>query len=920
MTRALTPVAPSTTDPRFTTVVSSSGFSAGDYVYQRPDGTYGPVPNGVSASATFNIDDSLPNPNTDVSTIAGPMQTLDGGSYQAMAAKLSNGNVVVVYRQRASIGALTAQRIIFAILNTSGTVIVGPTETGTILSTGNNGASVTALTGGGFVIHYLDSATTKPTFGIYTNTGTVTTAIATDAAAVAGQSATPLYGCALPNGGFALSYSSTTNCYVRAFNATGTGAYAWTAFAVNTIAACPIAARSDSNVCVFYMTSLTAHSYTVLNTSGGTVTTGSITVTSVSSYNALSVCALADNTFVLAYPATNNSITPRYRILNTSNVLGSEVTVPTSGMITGAGQLKCLYAVALSNGGFIYCFTNADGLMHYVPYNSAGVNQSIGTNVYSFGEIFASDQDLVPGFVERSGFLDIYFYGPFGRSLAPVPYYILRTTLELTNYRVFSSSSTNTLLGTTSLSVNNYARSNSTPTLAAFSPSATSTVTLNSAHAATVVSPFVVDPGYTLSNGFSMTTSPTGEVYIAYKTGSAIIRFIKYSNAGVFIKAVNLGTSNTTAFASLDITTLDDGRIVVADGRTGNTAILYYCDSNLNVITSSTISFTALTSGILAIAGIPGNRLVIIGNSGSDIFYRVFDNAGNTLIAATAFGLTTTSTAGLSVTKTPSGFAARCYATTGTNDRLLIYSATGATAYTAVVTQSFGSTQNFSSLGAIASNNGNLIVAMGSTGTNTQITLQPAGTPIAGTSNSYTVDTTSANLRATLGVTGSGIIVLAACNGVNNGIFLHSFGASITSAVSTSTNITDYQSNAYPRIASLPGNNIALAYVNTSGQLAMGFYNAYPYSSAKTFTANVSPSRPGFNLNPSPSSGYTLIGVAATDCAAGGAGQVQVNGVATVNSQYSASTAYQGFDFQVPGNRGVRGTVAGSTVTLIGDA
>lgn len=917
MTRALTPVASSPTDPRFTTVVSSSGFSAGDYVYQRPDGTYGPVFSGVVNSAAFTVDESLPNINSEISTIAGPLQTLDGGAFQSMAAKLSNGNVVVTYLQRATIGGLTATRVIFAILDTAGTVVVGPTETGTILTSGYLGASVLALTGGGFVIYYLDSVAAKPTFGIYTNTGTVTTAMATDAAAIGGVSLSPLYGCALPNGGFALSYSSNSTCYVRAFNATGTGAYAWASFGVNTLAACPIAARSDSTLCVFYRSGVSAHSYTVLNTSGGTITTGAITVTGAATYNTLSVCALANDTFVLAYPATNNSIAPRYRTLNTSNTLSSEVAVPTTGIITGSGQLKCLYVVALSNGGFIYFYTNSEGLMHYVPYNSAGVNQSVGTNVYSFGEIVAIDHDLVPGFVERSGYLDIYFYGPSGRTYNVPAYYIFKATLELTNYRIYSPSLTNFVLGTATLNVNSYGRSGSTPTNAAFTASANSTTTLNTNQAAAIVPAFVVDPGYTTLTNPAIVTSPTGEVYIAYKT-SSLLRFLKYSNTGVFIKAVNLAVPEVTGVGTIDMTMLDDGKIVIADGRASNFVNLYSCDSNLNLITSTSAS-GGYQSSISAIAAIPNNRLVVIGCSGSDVFYKVLDSNLNLVINNTNLGYSTASSNGLSVCRIPSGFAVK-YFRSGLTDIIITLSATGPSAYTIASVQSFGSTQNFSSLGAVAANSGNLIVGMGSTSTNTQVSIQPAGVTAVMAAVNYTVDTVSTNLRSTLGVTGSGAIVLAACNGSNNGIYLTSVSGIINTGVQSNTNITNYNSNANPRIAPLPGNNIVLAYINTSSQIAMGFYNAYPYSSAKNFTANVSVSRPALNLNPSSSSGYTLIGVAATDCAAGGAGQVQVNGVATVNSQYSASTAYQGFDFQVPGNRGVRGTVAGSTVTLIGDA
>jgi hypothetical protein len=56
--------------------------------------------------------------------------------------------------------------------------------------------------------------------------------------------------------------------------------------------------------------------------------------------------------------------------------------------------------------------------------------------------------------------------------------------------------------------------------------------------------------------------------------------------------------------------------------------------------------------------------------------------------------------------------------------------------------------------------------------------------------------------------------------------------------------------------------------------------------------------------------------VSQTAAPAGGVGTVQTNGSAVLNSNYSASTTGQFFDFDTPNTFGVKGSISGRNVTM----
>lgn len=112
-------------------------------------------------------------------------------------------------------------------------------------------------------------------------------------------------------------------------------------------------------------------------------------------------------------------------------------------------------------------------------------------------------------------------------------------------------------------------------------------------------------------------------------------------------------------------------------------------------------------------------------------------------------------------------------------------------------------------------------------------------------------------------------------------------------------------------------NIYAFSYITTAGTIFLGFLNTVAATYSTNITAGVTPSNTA--LVPSPANGYYLAGVSASECAAGGTGVLQVNGAATLNSQYPAGTPSQAFDFNTPAlDVGVRGTIAGRNMIISG--
>lgn len=207
----------------------------------------------------------------------------------------------------------------------------------------------------------------------------------------------------------------------------------------------------------------------------------------------------------------------------------------------------------------------------------------------------------------------------------------------------------------------------------------------------------------------------------------------------------------------------------------------------------------------------------------------------------------------------------------------------------------------------------------------------PTGTTGTGATRAWF---TSANNNASTDIAISGSIPMMLCptaTGTPVGLYLNGGGSDITGyicnvssyGVSTTLNGIRCDTNSavsgyYPYLRAAPyiGNTVLLVYndVLNSNYLSFTVITAPNYSGG-AFIANTTPSAVSSFATPN----YPLVGVAANTATAGGVGQVQTNGTAVLNSNYSASTAAQAFDYQTRDGLGVRGTISGRTVTLLGN-
>ena len=383
-------------------VYTSTGFNAGDLVYFQNNNYVGAPNLTGSASTNFPIPSGLtvasnqgPIGGVIGSTAAYTSAQGQGSSTLKSAALLTSGNIVQVYVSTSSgkgPSGVTNGAVYFQIVNTSGVIQTSPTLVSASILPTVASVGVLALTGGGFVVYYSNSAN-NAVYGVYTNTGTVTTAVAADTA-ITTISAGYMNGTALANGGFALvALTSTPTVAFRTYGSTGTATYAWTTTATApraaTAAVPGIAARSDSSIAIsFVSTTANTNSCYLYTSAGAAITNVSYTTAGIttSEYPTDITCLADGTTYVIGYYNYNSTPTghfyPAFRLLPTGNTLGSEIAIPYQNMqyyATGATGLNFISLQKQSAGGFMFAFTNAMGGVQYAFFNASGTALS-GTN------------------------------------------------------------------------------------------------------------------------------------------------------------------------------------------------------------------------------------------------------------------------------------------------------------------------------------------------------------------------------------------------------------------------------------------------------------------------------------------------------------------------------------------------------------
>jgi hypothetical protein len=669
----------------------------------------------------------------------------------------------------------------------------------------------------------------------------------------------------------------------------------------------------------------------VYNSTGGQITTATI-ATSGTPYQC-SVACLTNDTFVIGTNGNGSSsaLVPRFYLLPTGNVLSSLFAVPITNVPIGGGvggNTWNLQIKGLSSNGFVYFLGDGNGAMYYVFYSAAG-GAAYSTPKIFPGPIFYNLPQALMGIAETTGYLSLY-YSLYGTNAT---YEMFNTKIDLTTYLPYSAVTTTSPVGSTSAASGAYARSTSLPMKAAYLAANTETLSLDatvSSGNSYTVAPASVS-GSTIDS-IKSATLPDGRFVIAYKDVSTqAVSFNVYSITGVLQTTVAVGTGAITA--RVRVTTLPNGKVIVAYLTSGTVLTVAVYSSSFTFISSINITGT-YSSTLFDVTGLSTNRIALVYQQASQsVVYAVYSDA---LVAVSGINtvLAVTTVSELSVVATiNSGFWVK-FTNSGTSANVHYYYfvASSTNAYTSLVTNgATGTTFSTSATCALAVNPSNF--AMGFSASAATTGEFCSFTPNNGTSqftfqsvSTFSTNTMANTSNVAVGVTGMGTFV---CFLEGNSTFnlLGFTGTPTIANVSTAavpygllsgiTKSTSYGMQAC--ITPSYGYNAVIAWINSGNTGQFAIVNAYPFGATQVITAGVTGSAPTTPLNISQSSGYFLAGVAVSDCPAGGTGQIQTNGVANLNSQYSTSTAFQGFDFQNPVTIGVRGTAVGRTVTMIKD-
>jgi hypothetical protein len=943
MARNAPPASNNALTPSFASVSSAAGFSSGDLVYSK-DSNFGLVANNAVSSATFPVTGSVSSAFMNQNGVIKQATPSGGGvfGHGKAAAKLTNGNIVIVG------GSPNEAAVFFRIIDENNTEIVARTFVDPTTYQAVYGAmDVVALTGGGFALIWRSSGNTLHR-AIYSNTGAVVSAVASTGFNCSGY----LTSSAMPNGNFIIAWNNKSNTalsYFMIISPTGTVVLTRTSTTINPVGNnVPVipAVRSDNTFFIVQATTatnITARRYDAAGTFVATYTVATNWSNTSYSYSA---CIISNN----ATASRNNYLVVAYNDSTPTLHFGwvDELNVATSnfnmGYTTGTESIVC---------------TSTGDLIVVAGFSTAGY-----AIVYKFdGNGFAYiTERLIPGLaiggfpsqtyntvVETTNYFSVFTSSmgevPASTGYAPLCMVYAQVNLALTQVR--STNTFSTSVGNVSANVSGYARSNSTPNSAAFLASTTQSLTVSQVASngptSWLVNPTIIEN----ANCLSMTMMQNGQYVVAFsKPTTGEVKFSVYDSAGVLLSTSTVASTSAntgTGDGVVRCCTLANGKLLIAyPTSSSNVTFALYTTSYALEINAAYVGWTISGTNQLRFGfsvspvGFPANngRFAFAANQSG-----VNQCVGGLVESSTMAGIANSgfqygaSTAGHQVYGLPNG--SFIFTTVQESNGVIVGTMT--LDYTGTVwtnTQTYqlalatGAPTSYGQYGSVSPNGVVTFMENDSAGTTLYICRVQGNT---NANNLRALETVGASANAgNVGILANGIPISFVYYSNNArrvnwwvpalryqpGNDLQTLGGlGDPTLVPPSVNsLTPNGANL--RIIGLYDNVAAFAYLDTSqvirvGQLAIG---SASYSSG--IIAGTTASNPAFY--PSPSNGYYLAGVAASNCTAGGTGVVQTNGAATLNSQYPATTTSQAFDFTSLTLSGVRGTIAGRNLVIRG--
>ena len=888
-------------------VFSTSGFNSGDLIYLK-QGECG-IPSGTGLTGGLVLQDSV-----------APIFSGTTGSYLRWpnvaganrgsnpCAKLTDGNTVFVYYD------ITSTYPTFVVLDSAGVVVVAPTTISTtIFSTVNTILGVVALVGGGFAVVGQDNqaGANRIFSAIYTNAGGVTTAPVRDTSiTVSPSSMYRIAIVALPNGGFAVAVRNSSNfTQVRFFSAT-TALGAWTTPTGLTASSnddtMTLLARTNSTV---VLTISDGTSAVLFNISTANVTTGSGRLGA--SLTTMTSVLLADNS-VAVFGGVSASGLTYYNITGTTSATWSAAVEVNSGgtnnipvaYLTSAGNIL-IWSFSANNPQYQFCTTSGVSLSGS-PYPLIAAAQTFQAYPY-------------PGFIENGSTVTVY-WTPVVTAQDSTNPIMTSMNVNSSTYALqrFNSTDGGALATSTAVSLSGYNRTNSNPNGASYFAQGSGNVFATSTTGATLVAQTVIES--TACNAMSAAALPDGGCVILYKaSGSPYnVKYAVFSKAGVLQTIVSVGGGIATG-ASARIAVLSDGKICV----------VYYTTTTVLSFAIYSTSYVLLNSGLLpgaasledittnntraaSLAALPDGYFVVSW-AVTGMSFRTYTNTGTAYSAEYSnVGSTGATDVNFAVSACLDGSVIFFWKNSTTQYKSGFYrKTTGSNVYTSAAGTSSFNTVTSSQINrqvALCPDGGFFLSYRGNISDLILRKINLVGTSI-GSDASSGADSAASSVG--LAVAGSGMM-LAYSVGSNT---LYYYSSSGTLAGTFALTFSNNAGSSNVVLAGSYGNNAFIGILNSSTFPTYALVSAGPVTYPMAYTTeNFSTPQTA-----SPATGYYLIGVAATDCAPGGTGNVQINGAVSLNSSYPSSTAYQAFDFSNPTLYGVRGTVVGRSVTMQGN-
>lgn len=925
----------------FMTTVSPQGFTAGDLVYNSFQGI-GAITTTPTGTASFPTFAAQPFSPVGTQSLAGTIKYVEnyGGSTVAQCvATLTNGNIVMAYGLRSSPIVSGSATAYFKITDTSDNIVVVETLVSTAgqLNAGQP-VGVLALPNGKFVIIMIanQAGTPRLYYAIYNNDGTVSTALTFDSSFTATNSVFNLAFAARSDSSFVVvAYASGPTPVYRVISSAGAVVYSGTYGALSGTAgqscALSVVVRPDDSFvvtqCVYGTnpiywqifsstnTSIASNSFTPAGFGG----TGCKMVLEPSSVVRL-VYYGGGGIFTRTITGTTISAETTLRTITLNQYSGFSLT-----SLGGSGGFVITYSADPST--YVSDATFRNGKLVYEFYNTSGTRVAGATTIKSINNY--NQGGLVSGLVVGS---EIRFYKSSATTFSSTynfyPRGIYYAKVNTTSYAIVPFKTLNGLIGSVTAAVGSLLKASSTVTSAVFAPAASSTtsVTLgpSTATASTQYkSQTLVDSG--AAYGVASAAMDNGDIVIAYMTQSPTNGYFSvYNSSGVLVTTVTAATSIGSDGYS------DSVRCFQLFN--GNLALFYRGVSNVIYWRIYSPSYVLLYSGNLASAvngaqrswsaapvGVDGRFVIAYVNASLQDAWSVYSSTGTVLATGGASGPQPDA---MGVVGFRSGDFILFYPSSGSGSNYArFWGWQGASSYASYYSFNAGSpSQAFgaSSVGLTPDDIGFVFWQDGSN----QLTVYGMSPGLASTSFFLTTNSTIATTNSGsvgIGCTGNGDPVGFAStltqtvptyyqiqngSGLENWTFASpttSLGGSSSSAVTNTFSVSPYL-----------GDSAIVAFLDSSSRPNFVVFYASSSTQSAVLTAGVTPSTP---LVLSYANRYTLMGVALTNCSAGGAGIIQTNGTAAISSSYPSMTAAP-FEFRNNTTYGVSGTVSGRIVTM----